>query len=489
MRTYLSFLLACVLFITFGGLASAEKRIALVIGNSAYKSSPLRNPKNDAELMASTLKGTGFDVTLLTDVTHHDMKLAMIRFGRKLRSTDTVGLFYYAGHGVQVRGNNYLIPVDAEIQDESEVDVFAIDVNDYLRTMERSSSRINIVVLDACRNNPFASSFRSQSRGLARVDAPKGTYIAYATAPGRVAQDGTKGNSPYTQALANAIRTAGLTLEETFKQARRDVLAATGERQIPWETSSITGRFYFKPGAYQPRDNVEDGTWNLVKNSTYPEVIKTYLRAYPNGKYATQAKALVAELLGSKKLKTASLQSPAADTIETTETDTLSEDEKRALAFSIQKQLQRLGCGPGRPDGSWGRRSRAALERFARYGRVKLAGLSPSQVILDTLQNQSERVCPPICGRREVLKGNQCVTKTCRSGQRLNRSGQCVERKKESVKKKQKPKAKKAPATKTSTKSASTRKASKPARRGKTRGRKCSLIEQHADNCRHKLAN
>ena len=132
---------------------------------------------------AETLEKVGFEVTKLIDGDFRAMKLAMVRFGRKLRASDTVGLFYYAGHGVQSRGENYLIPVDAEIVDESEIDVFAVNVNDYLRTMERASSRINIVVLDACRNNPFARSFRSQSRGLARVDAPRGTYIAYATAP------------------------------------------------------------------------------------------------------------------------------------------------------------------------------------------------------------------------------------------------------------------------------------------------------------------
>ena len=294
------FCAALILFFAFAQ-AQAERRIALVIGNSAYKDSPLTNPRNDAQLMAQTLKQVGFEVRTLLDGDYRAMKLAMVRFGRSLRASDTVGLFYYAGHGVQSRGENYLIPVDAEIIDESEIDVFAVNVNDYLRTMERASSRINIVVLDACRNNPFARSFRSQSRGLARVDAPRGTYIAYATAPGQVALDGRGQNSPYTTALAEAITTPGLTIEETFKSARRTVLAATGERQTPWETSSITGRFYFKKAAPRPQIDKEDLTWSLVRNSTNPDLVQTYLQSYPDGKYAAEARAAIARLIRERE--------------------------------------------------------------------------------------------------------------------------------------------------------------------------------------------
>jgi uncharacterized caspase-like protein len=178
------------------GAALAEQRMALVIGNAAYKIGPLVNPRNDAALMAETLRDVGFQVTTLSDATKDKMKQALLTFSRKLRETGAVGLFYYAGHGVQLRGDNFIIPVDADIQSEAEVEFLALNVNEFLAAMERTSNQINIVILDACRNNPFARSFRSASRGLASVDASRGTFIAYATAPGQVALDGDTGNSP-----------------------------------------------------------------------------------------------------------------------------------------------------------------------------------------------------------------------------------------------------------------------------------------------------
>jgi tetratricopeptide (TPR) repeat protein len=225
----------------------AGKRVALVIGNSAYTAvQPLKNPKNDAELMAETLRTVGFDVEVLLDADQAGMKRAMLDFGRKLRGGVDAGLFYYSGHGVQANGRNYLIPVTAAIKDEDEVAIEAVDVNDFLGTMESSASKVNIVVLDACRNNPFPGTFRSASRGLSVVTAPRGTYIAYSTAPGSVAEDGTGDNSTYTKSLAQAIVAPGMTLEQTFKEVRRLVASATADKQVTWDSSSITGNFYFK---------------------------------------------------------------------------------------------------------------------------------------------------------------------------------------------------------------------------------------------------
>ncbi len=234
-------------------LPADERRVALVIGNSEYTGTTrLPNPKNDAELIAQSLRTVGFQVNLVIDADQKTMKRAMLDFGRDLRENATTGLFYYAGHGVQVRGRNYLIPVDAAISAEDEIDLEGIDVNDFLRVMNRSKSRVNIVVLDACRNNPFARSFRSTGGnagdGLAPVQAPKGTYIAYATAPRQVALDGENAaNSPYTAALIQAILEPGLSLERVFKRTRAKVLETTDDQQVPWETSSITGEFFFKP--------------------------------------------------------------------------------------------------------------------------------------------------------------------------------------------------------------------------------------------------
>ena len=232
--------------------ATAGERHALVVGNSNYQfTSSLANPQNDADLMARTLENAGFQVTRIIDADLHAFKQAMLNFGRKLRGENIdAGLFYYAGHGIQVNGVNYLVPTSANILNEDEVDLETLEINDFLRVMNSSNSKVNIVILDACRNNPFARSFRSinGNGGLAPVQAPKGTYIAYATAPGQVASDGDGKNSPYTLALTKAMQNPGVPIERVFKSARVDVLAQTNEQQVPWEVSSITGEFYFKGG-------------------------------------------------------------------------------------------------------------------------------------------------------------------------------------------------------------------------------------------------
>ena len=304
---------AALVVVLFAHDVHAEERVALVIGNSSYKVSPLKNPKNDAALMTKSLKDVGFDVITLIDASQRKMKRAMVDFGRRLRESGSVGLFYYAGHGVQVDGENFLIPIGADIEDEAEVAVEAVSVNDFLRTMERSSSRINIAIFDACRNNPFASSSRSGTRGLARVDAPTGTLIAYATAPGQVALDGKAGNSPYTAALADAIRLEGLTIENVFKRARRKVLKLTGRKQTPWETSSLTGDFYFKKGkpggvagADQPSDNdgrfAELEYWETVKDSSDSGAIRGYLERFPEGIFSELAQVKLKALSGETKV-------------------------------------------------------------------------------------------------------------------------------------------------------------------------------------------
>ncbi len=232
--------------------AWAETRIALVIGNSGYASKPLPNPARDADLIARTLRSVEFQVTLILDANQDAMKRAILEFGRQLRASDSVGLFYYAGHGVQVDGENFLIPVGADIKDLEEVALNGVNVTELMKTMERAASRLNIAVLDACRDNPFPAPTRTLARGLAPVTAPSGTLIAYATAPGQVAFDGDDGHSPYSAALAEAIPTAGAPLEEVFRRTRRKVLEVTQSKQTPWEHSSLTGEFFFKPKGAEP---------------------------------------------------------------------------------------------------------------------------------------------------------------------------------------------------------------------------------------------
>jgi uncharacterized caspase-like protein len=224
-----------------------SRRTALVIGNGAYKDSPLVNPTNDARDVAQALTGFGFEVMHKENLAQNEMKMAIREFGEKLKNGG-VGLFYYAGHGMQVEGRNYLIPVDASITHEHEVEYEAVNVGLVLAQMARAKNQLNIVILDACRNNPFAQKFRSVQSGLASIDAPGGTLIANATAPGKVARDGEGKNGMYTQELLKAIRLRGLKIEEVFKQVRIAVKDGTSGNQIPWESSSLVGDFYFSEG-------------------------------------------------------------------------------------------------------------------------------------------------------------------------------------------------------------------------------------------------
>ena len=228
------------------GAMRSEKSLALVIGNSTYSSvGRLRNPVNDARGMARALRELGFEVLAHEDLGDKAMRRAILEFGNRLPKGG-VGLFYYAGHGIQVNGKNYLMPVDANIGSEAEAEVEAIDVAKVLARMETANTQVNIVILDACRNNPFARSFRSAANGLAMMDAPSGTLVAYATAPGKVARDGDGTNGLYTRELLNAIQVPGLSIEQVFKRVRQGVSQETRGEQVPWESSSLVGEFVFK---------------------------------------------------------------------------------------------------------------------------------------------------------------------------------------------------------------------------------------------------
>ncbi len=229
-------------------IAPQGKRVALVIGNAKYRFSPLNNPVNDATDMAASLRSVGFDVIEVKDATLKQMRAATRQFADKLEVSD-VGLVYYSGHGIEVKGKNYLIPVNADIRREYEVVDQAFDASNLLRMMESLQSgtkkRVNILIVDACRNNDLPKSWRSTNNGLARMDAPAGSFISFATAPGQVASDGQGRNSPYTKHLLQALKQPGMPIEQVFKQVRRKVMAETAGEQVPWENSSLVGDFYF----------------------------------------------------------------------------------------------------------------------------------------------------------------------------------------------------------------------------------------------------
>ncbi|MFY9610522.1 MAG: caspase family protein [Blastocatellia bacterium] len=279
--------------------SQTDRRVALVIGNSAYKDSPLLNPVNDARAMAHTLRNLRFEVLYGENLSQNDIKRNIRAFGEKIRNGG-VGLFYYAGHGIQIRGTNYLIPVGSTILSEEEVEYESVDVGLVLAQMAAARNQLNIVILDACRNNPFARSFRSAQKGLASIDAPSGTLLAYATAPGSVASDGEGENGLYTQELLKNMRVPGVSIEQVFKQVRIGVQDKTQGKQVPWESSSLVGDFYFSVvGSVSVTVNndpkvdpaaIELSYWETIKNSTDAEDFKSYLAKYPDGQFADLAR-------------------------------------------------------------------------------------------------------------------------------------------------------------------------------------------------------
>ncbi len=322
------YFLIAMISISWAAPAMAEPRIALVIGNSAYASvSPLDNPVNDATLISGKLKGLGFDVRNLTDSTQIEMKRAIAQFGRDLRQggEDAVGLFYYAGHGVQSFGSNYLLPVDISLSDPADLDLMAVEARSVLHQMASAHNKTNIVILDACRNNPFENLADMDDNGLAEMKAPTGTFLAYATDPGGVALDGEKGNSPFTLSLAEHIETPGMAIEHLFKKVRVDVLDQTRGLQTPWDTSSLTQDFAFSSQVQTPtvQTRSEEELWQEATTSRDPVQIMLFMRAFPDSAYATEASDLLQTVLAESFGTAPQPKVPEQTVIEANETERL----------------------------------------------------------------------------------------------------------------------------------------------------------------------
>jgi hypothetical protein len=281
----------------------AEPKIALVIGNGEYAAvGALENPVRDAQLIAQRLETLGFTVTLTQNNDLSQMQAAISSFGRQLRDAgeDTIGLFYYAGHGVQSFGRNYLLPVDAALTDAADLSLVAVEAEAVLRQMASARNRTNIFILDACRNNPFPDSVGFGETGLAEMNAPAGTYIAYATSPGRVALDGSGQNSPFTAALAHQLTVPGQTIEEAFRQVRVEVMAATSGVQTPWDTSLLTTEVVLSPLAIEtPLGRAERELWEGVRETNDVVAVMLYLRAYPDSPFRTEAEGYLESLVSS----------------------------------------------------------------------------------------------------------------------------------------------------------------------------------------------
>lgn len=282
--------------------APGDVRIALVIGNAAYASAPLVNPANDAKAMAGALRGLGFTVIEVRDGSRAQMADAVATVRDSLRGKQGVGMLYYAGHGLQMDARNYMVPVDAKLGKAGDVAAQTVDVNSVIDAFKAAGNRMNIVVLDACRDNPFGGI--TSGKGLAPLDAPAGTFLAYATAPGNVAGDGDakSGNGLYTQYLLEELKKPQASIENVFKRVRYGVRKASGGRQIPWESTSLEDDFQFnsgrivaaaKPTAQQIQSSFsqEKADWERIAASTSVDDFYAFLQKYPNGTISEAAHA------------------------------------------------------------------------------------------------------------------------------------------------------------------------------------------------------
>jgi hypothetical protein len=501
-------------FLAYGdGVANASKRVALVIGNSAYENAiPLKNPRNDAEDLAVKLKSLGFEVVSGFDLDSRGMRDKVREFGQQLRGAE-VAMFFYAGHALQVNGRNYLAPVNTDIRNESDLDFETIPMDFVQRQMERETKTI-LLFLDACRDNPLARSLRASSRstgsvrGLAReTNSSEGTFIAFATQPNNVALDGNGRNSPFTTALLENIDRPGVEISTLMTDVRRQVFELTKEQQIPWINSSLLGRFYFNPEekievakvevtpVVAPKSTiiseqqteilenegetkidrlmlmrVEQLAWQAVKDSKDLDELRAFINAYGDGFFGDLAKLRLKKSEKSDRQKLAKLnvesterkievEKSLADKPEIQIADDTGLQQKittnqpskvallappkvedgrndnvvnnypvnnetivvvtRDITRQIQNELNRIGCAVGTADGLWGRKSTRATGLYSKHAKVKLATLEPTHELLQQLQGVTDKICPaPVIAIRKRAK-------TCRSGQKLSRKGNC----------------------------------------------------------------
>ena len=319
------------------------KRVALVVGNSAYSDRPLRNPVNDAELMQRTLQGLGFEVSLVRNADRRALLSGLRDFEANALNAE-VALFFYAGHGAQVAGNNYLIPLNAQIRAESDVQDEAVDANSVLRRLEDARARIGLVILDACRDNPFTGASRSSARGLGRMNVPTGSIVAYATEPGSTADDGTGRNGVYTEQLSRHLSQPGLDLREVFDRTALEVERLTGGKQRPREDIGLRGRVVLKPGegtqvaivtpeptgrpVQPPRADPEQEAWELAKRRDTVAAYEGFLASFPNGRLAASARSALVGLRPAQTSQPAqAVQQPHANQLTSNTTQAARPDQ------------------------------------------------------------------------------------------------------------------------------------------------------------------
>lgn len=394
---YLTLMLSLVCMALSISTAKADRRVAFVVGNGAYKTVPqLPNPSIDAKSMASTLRNVGFEVIEGTNLTRDKMTEKLLDFGKKAQGAD-VAVFYYAGHGIAISGTNYLLPVDADIKSEMDVKLGAAINIDLTLEQTMGDAKVKLVFLDACRDNPFAAKIKSNSAtrsvnvqtGLAEMKSGEGTLIAFATGPGQTALDGQEGsNSPFTRALIAHLTKPGVEIQQAMTAVRAQVNEETNKSQLPWGHTNLIGAVYLNgaPTAVAAVAPTQSGTtaapaattsaggtdlelefWRSVKESNKTEELNAYLTAYPNGQFRSLALARIAALDSKSGPSTTRTLTPGIDPATfTDEASQLTEDQiglDKGQRRDVQRRLTGLGFDT-KVTGAFNEETRSVIRRW-----------------------------------------------------------------------------------------------------------------------------
>jgi len=370
---YLTIVLSLFCMLFAADAAKADRRVAFVVGNGAYKNvAQLPNPPIDAKAMAAVLRNVGFDVVEGTNLTRDAMTERLLEFGKKAQGAD-VAVFFYAGHGIAISGTNYLLPIDADIKSEMDVKLGAAINIDLTLDQTMSDAKVKLVFLDACRDNPFAAKIKSNSAtrsvsvqtGLAEMKSGEGTLIAFATGPGQTALDGQEGtNSPFTRALMAHITEPGVEIQQAMTEVRAQVNEETNKGQLPWGHTNLIGSVFLNPAAAAPASaaapssspaavastsggsDVELEFWRSIKDSNKPEELNAYLTSYPNGQFKSLALARIASLENGPSTTTRNLTAGVDPATFTEDSNQTTEDQiglDKGQRRDVQRRLTGLG--------------------------------------------------------------------------------------------------------------------------------------------------
>ena len=444
--------LAVAVTLAFPASTNTQTKVALVIGNGAYKGVPeLANPTNDATAVAAAFLRLGFSVRLVTDASYDEMRRALLEFSQKARDSE-MAIVFFAGHGIELGGENWLIPVDADLKTDLDTEQEAISLRSVM-LMASAASKLGIVMLDACRSNPFIGKVkrsiatREVSRGLSRVEPTNNVLVVYAAKDGTTASDGSSDHSPFTTALLKHLETAGLEVTFLFRNVRDDVIAATHNEQQRFVYGSLSKEaIYLKPPPVASASPAPDQiAWSMLRETTDEAALKRFVAQYPMSQLRVDAQAQIAALEAAQAAKpvtptpdetswallkettdqaalrrfvnqypNSALRKDAETRLTALETAAKSEPapnvvaDARELARSLQFELKRVGCFNGTVNGEFDPATRAALSAFAKLMSIKM----PDQLSLDAIKAVREidrRICPLVCPDGARVLDDHCV--------------------------------------------------------------------------------